>query len=454
MKRASYIKLLTLAAIVAITLLQGLWTVNVYGLLQKKLSEQINDVFTISINKDLMNRRNAIVDSTTNEIVGVVEVSDEKGVFSGPELIYQEFLIKKNQPIQLRMLDSIFHSEISKHNIYGDFIINRINLQTGEVLETTDSLGKGKLANAMASEIIPIRLDGSEGVQVLLVSPYRAVFRKMIFILVLSQLLVLFVGYVVFFLLRSFITEKRLRKFQADFSHALVHNMATPLGTIMQINNLMTKDTFVADTEKRNKSLKVSQQQILNLQALTDRILTVARSEQSKLAPHFEPINISEEVKNIVDTYSLQGKKEIVFSTHFQPEAITFSADRTMFGNIMDNLIDNAIKYSGTSVRINIECLLSEDGLIISIKDNGYGVSDKDKRIIFAKFQCGEAIKRGEAKGFGLGLAYVKSVAEAHGGTINLFSQKGEGTTFELFLPYRDKITAFPLKTGNGEEKN
>lgn len=442
MMKTKYIKLLTLSAIVVV-LLQVIWIVNVYQLLQRQLSIQINDIITASINKDLMNRKNIAIDSTTNEIVGIVEDDYEKGVFGGPELVLQEFMIKKNVLLSLYSLDTIFRSEAVKQNIHGAFVINRINPQTGKILETTDPLRRGTLHGAMASEVIPIRVDGSEGVQVLLVSPYRAVFSQMIFVLVLSLLLVLFVGYVFFFLLQSFVKEKQLRQFQTDFSHALIHNMATPLGTIAQINNLMANDKFAADSGKRNRSVDIAQQQILNLQALTDRILTVARSEQSHLVPKFTPVNITGEVRNMVNAYSLQSKKSVDFSTRFHPQEITFTADKTMLVNAMDNLIDNAVKYSGDAVEIEIECKLLEDGLLISIKDNGYGISDKDKRVIFAKFERGEAVTRGEAKGFGLGLAYVKSVAEAHGGTVNLYSKKGEGTKFELFIPFREKITSF-----------
>jgi len=440
MMKTKYIKLLTLSAIVVIVLLQVIWTVNVYQLTEKQLKQNVNDLFKTSVNKELMNRMES--DTSTDGVIGSVE-RDTTGVLTSYELMFQEYLSNKSIFVSLNVLDTIFLSEAVKQNIHGAFVINRINPQTGKILETTDPLRRGTLHGAMASEVIPIRVDGSEGVQVLLVSPYRAVFSQMIFVLVLSLLLVLFVGYVFFFLLQSFVKEKQLRQFQTDFSHALIHNMATPLGTIAQINNLMANDKFAADSGKRNRSVDIAQQQILNLQALTDRILTVARSEQSHLVPKFTPVNITGEVRNMVNAYSLQSKKSVDFSTRFHPQEITFIADKTMLVNAMDNLIDNAVKYSGDAVEIEIECKLLEDGLLISIKDNGYGISDKDKRVIFAKFERGEAVTRGEAKGFGLGLAYVKSVAEAHGGTVNLYSKKGEGTKFELFIPFREKITSF-----------
>lgn len=437
MKSVKQIRTLTYTAIALIVLLQGIWVVNAYKLIEKQVQAQTNEIFTVSVNKELMLRKNSVIDSTTNEIVGIVNDDFEKGVFSGPELIYQEFLIQKNNKIDINTIDSIFRSEIEQQKLQGNFIINRFNPETGKVLETTDPKEEGKLQGGMESEIIPIRIDGSEGVQVLLLSPYRTVFRQMLFVLFLSLILILFEGYALFYLLRSFRNERKLRQLQTDFSHALTHNMATPLQTIYQVNAMMKNDHLVADSEKRDKYVELAQQQILNLQALTDRILTVARAEQSSLSTDLKPVDVTHLIRDLIEKFSVQVKKKVHFTTHFTPDHIVFDADVTLLHNAISNLIDNAIKYSGESVEIEIICQLKENGLHIAVKDNGYGISTADQHIIFRKFERGKAVGRKEATGFGLGLSYVKSVAEAHLGTVNLFSKVGEGTLFELFFPYQ-----------------
>lgn len=260
----------------------------------------------------------------------------------------------------------------------------------------------------------------------------------MILVLVLSAIILLFVTYVFFFLVHSYFQEHRIRRLQTDFSHALIHDMATPLQTIFQINTLMKNERYVLDPAKRNKGIDVAQQQIVNLQALTDRILTVARAEQSKLVPQTELVPVRAMIEEIMDKFLVQSKKKIVFTTDFEPQSVDFESDRTMLSNAVSNLIDNAVKYSGESVQIHISCRIKDNGLYITVKDNGYGISEKDQLTIFAKFERGPAVKRQEAKGFGLGLAYVKSVAEAHQGTVNLYSKQGEGTIFELFIPFQN----------------
>lgn len=435
MKSVRQIHVITYIALGVTILLQGIWVNNAYRLTQKQLQVQIDGIFSLSVNRELIIR--AETDFTTNEDIGTVDQNYETGSFGSPQLLLQDFFAKKNHFISLHTLDTIFHSEITLQKLQGNFIINRLNPKTGEVLETTDPKGEGKLQGAMESEIIPLRMDGSEGLQVLLLSPYRTVFRQMLFVLFLSLLLILFVGYALFYLLRSFRNERKLRQLQADFSHALTHNMATPLQTIYQINAMMKNDHLVSDSEKRNKYVEIAQQQILNLQALIDRILTVARAEQSSLVTDLKPTDVTHLIRDLTEKFSVQAKKEVHFSIHFLPDLIIFNVDESMLHNAISNLIDNAIKYSGESVEIEIICQLKENGLYIGVKDNGYGISSSDQQTIFRKFERGKAVDRKEATGFGLGLSYVKSVAEAHLGTVNLFSKVGEGTLFELFFPYQ-----------------
>ena len=427
-----------------IILLQGIWIANVYQLMQKQLYATVNELLNVSLNKELAIRIKIIqeknIESQQTEIIS--ESDFEVGELISSELSFQDYLIKEKRFISLQKIDSVFHSETAKQNIHGKFIINRINPQTGEILETTDSLRKGKLQGALVSEVIPTRIDGSEGVQVLLLSPYRTIFLKMMYILALSVLLVLFVGYAIFFLLRSFIHEKKLRQFQTDFSHALTHDMASPLQTIAQVNAMMKNEKFVANADKRLKYIDIAQQQIVNLQALIDRILTLARFEQSRLVPEIGNVEITSIVRQLVEKFSVQTKKDVHFTTQFMPETVIFRADATMLYNAVSNLIDNSIKYSGESVKIDIDCHVKKNGLHIGVEDNGYGISEKNKAVIFAKFERGDAVTRKEAKGFGLGLAYVKSVAEVHGGTVNLFSKEGKGCNFELFIPFEKEHKA------------
>lgn len=435
MNSEKHIKLLTFLAILLVVILQGIWMYNVTQLTEKKITTQINETFKASIIKELMIRRNIEFDSISNEFIGTLEIDNDIGVFSKPELVYQEYLLRRNRKMDLMIIDSIFNSDIRTKNLYGQFIINLIDTKSGEVLETTDPKEKGILKGALRSQFIPVRLDKSEGLQIFLFSPYRTIFRQMLFMLVLSFVLILCVGYTVFFLLRSFIKERHIRQLHTDFSYALTHDMATPLQTIAQVNHLLDNEKIFHDQEKRGKYIRLAQQQILNLQALTDRILILARAEQSQLEIQPESLSLNQIVFSLMEKFSVQAKKKIHYTTFFSPEEITFHGDTILMQNAISNLIDNAIKYSGECVNIEIKCEQKEQATFIYIKDDGYGISKKDQEKIFAKFERGKAFMRNEVRGFGLGLSYVKKVMEAHQGTISLFSKEGEGSEFVLYVP-------------------
>ncbi|WP_418895065.1 sensor histidine kinase [Limibacterium fermenti] len=406
----------------------------------------MNESFKISVDIEMLIRENASKNlfltkkDDTNVLergVGIIDTDSISALGTSVSLMFQEYLFQNQFYISLPDVDSLFHSEINKQHIEGEFIINRLNPITGEVLETTGKNETGTLKGAMASTIIPIRMDGSEGMQVLLVSPYRTIFRQMTFILILSLLLVIFVGYAMFYQLRSVIKEKHLRQLQTDFSNALIHDMNTPLQTIAQVNALLKDDRISHHPEKRNTYIHLAQQQILNLQAIIDRILTIARAENTRLEVNLTLLSAKEIILPLVEKFQVQAKKQVTFTTDFIPEDILFQADRTLLTNAISNVIDNAVKYSGPSVTIDIRCEQIDNDVYIYIKDNGYGISKKDQEKIFAKFERGKAVERKEAKGFGLGLSYVKRVMEAHLGTVNLFSREGKGTEFVLYLPFR-----------------
>ena len=155
----------------------------------------------------------------------------------------------------------------------------------------------------------------------------------------------------------SFIKEKQLRQLHTDFLHALTHDMATPLQTLTQVNNLLANEKLYNDPVKRAGYINIAQMQLLNLQALTDRILTVAKAEKSSLEVNLSPINLRELVEPLTDKFSIQARNPVEFNLSFSPETILLQADATLLSNAISNLIDNAIKYSHVDyfLRLNFE---------------------------------------------------------------------------------------------------
>ena len=142
-----------------------------------------------------------------------------------------------------------------------------------------------------------------------------------------------------------------------------------------------------------------------------------------------EDIYLADMVNDLTNKQKMRGEKPVTFDIEIVDGTI-INADRMHLGNILNNLIDNAIKYSGETVAISIKATARQ----ISIKDNGIGISDSDIKHIFEKFYRAHTGNIHDVKGYGLGLYYVKSIVEKHGWIITAESEPGKGTTFTLSL--------------------
>lgn len=241
------------------------------------------------------------------------------------------------------------------------------------------------------------------------------------------------------------ITQRRLAQLREDFSHALIHDMKSPLNTIYAAVDQWKKGALDKNPEMRTQFGETAITQVLNLQALVDKILTIARLEKNNLTLDERLFNLPKMCQELVDKFSVQSKKKVQFNLHLNLEDEQILADPTYLLNAVSNLIDNAIKYSNDPVVIDISCRMDNNKLYIKVRDNGLGISKSDQLKIFEKFERGAAIGRKGAKGFGLGLNYVKRVAEAHGGTVAVSSIEGQGSEFVLFIP----LTVKALNTGD-----
>ena len=447
MRKISRIKLFTFTAILLVFTLQGIWLYRAYKETEAKLELEINDDFALAVEQEFMDRFKSFEKAPVTPYPGDTHPEEDVLFDSGKDtlsnenpgedfaIIIQEYLYYHKKFISLDTISAILSDLLAANNIHGKFVINRINSKTGELLESTGENYDGVLKGALYSDIIAIRIDKSESVQAVLISPLQAVFLQMAVVLILSVLLILFVAYALFYQMSSFLKEKQLRQLHTDFSHALTHDMATPLQTLTQVNNLLANEKLYNDPEKRAKYIDIARMQLLNLQALTDRILTVAKAQESTLEVNLSHINLRELMEPLTDKFSIHTKKQVEFVLSLSPDTIVIQADATLLSNAISNLIDNAIKYSGSNVKIILRCEQRESDVYIYIIDNGYGISEKDQKRVFTMFERGKAVTRKEAKGFGLGLSYVKTVVEAHVGAITLCSKEGEGSEFVLLFP-------------------
>lgn len=430
----SYIKLITILAILTVLLLQVMWLFNTYNLLEKELYNKINSALSQSVDKELTVRLSSTKIPEGTVISGEA-ITNEGGLDTGM-FGFQELLISFNRPLSLSVLDSIYFCDLKENNISVRYIINKIDPKTNKILKTTASDSTGELKGGMKSKIVPITKDNSEGIQAIIISPYEAIFQKMTLLLIASAIMAVVIGYCLFFQVKMIIRQNKIAQLRQDFTYAMIHDMKTPLSTILMGLNALKSGKLDDKKDKKDKYFAICAEESEHLHELAEKILTIAKLEENKLTLDKENIDLHTMIDTLIEKFKVKSTKEVVFTTFFSQDANFVVADQGYLKEAISNLIDNAIKYSHEKVNINISCIKENHYIKIKVKDNGLGISLRDQAKIFEKFERAAAVgKKDGATGFGLGLNYVLRVVQAHNGTIDVFSSKGEFSEFSINLP-------------------
>ena len=257
----------------------------------------------------------------------------------------------------------------------------------------------------------------------------KAVLKQMTGILVASVLILIVLVAVFLYLIHVIRTQKSLDEMKSDFTNNMTHELKTPISVAYAANDALLNFPDEDSPEQRRKYLEISQNQLEHLSGLVEQILSMSMERRKGLVLRKEEIYLADMVNDLTNKQKMRAEKPVTFDIEIVDGTI-INADRMHLGNILNNLIDNAIKYSGETVAISIKATARQ----ISIKDNGIGISDSDIKHIFEKFYRAHTGNIHDVKGYGLGLYYVKSIVEKHGWIITAESEPGKGTTFTLSL--------------------
>ena len=248
-------------------------------------------------------------------------------------------------------------------------------------------------------------------------------------ILVASMLILIILVAVFLYLIHVIRTQKSLDDMKSDFTNNMTHELKTPISVAYAANDALLNFPDEDSPEQRRKYLEISQSQLEHLSGLVEQILSMSMERRKGLVLHREDIDLAALVDDIVEKHRMKAEKDVTFTVDI-PSDFTVNADRMHLSNILNNLIDNAVKYSGEKVAIHIAA--EEDRLTVS--DNGIGMSQSDLKHIFEKFYRAHTGNLHDVKGYGLGLYYVHSIVEKHGWNISVESEPGKGTSFTLTL--------------------
>jgi signal transduction histidine kinase len=264
----------------------------------------------------------------------------------------------------------------------------------------------------------------------------RIVLRETALSLVLSIFSMLAVVALFMITYRNLMMEKRLSNLKTDFINNMTHELKTPLSTITVAGKTLEMPQVKNDERKVLDTARIIGKQSVHLNQLINMILEISMWERTQFELEKKKFSLEEVISEIVVCFKngCGHCASISESYNFNPADIEI--DLVYFTTLVNNLLSNAVKYSEMDPEIEIRGYTDGNKAVIRISDNGIGISRTDQKHIFDKFYRAASGNIHKYKGLGLGLYYVKKIAEAHGGDVSVSSKTGKGSTFTVTIPY------------------
>ena len=234
--------------------------------------------------------------------------------------------------------------------------------------------------------------------------------------------------------------QKKVSEMKTDFINNMTHEFKTPIATISLASDSILSPSILSNQDKVSRFIKIIKQENARMLGQVEKVLQMAQIEKENVELKLVQCNIHELIDNAVVNAELkiQAKGGTII-TNLDAKNPVIQGDVTHISSIINNLLDNAEKYTPESRNIVISSKNVKDGVEFSIQDNGIGMSKDSLKLIFEKFYRVHTGNIHDVKGFGLGLSYVKAMVDAHHGKITVKSEVGKGSTFSVFLPYKKK---------------
>jgi len=262
---------------------------------------------------------------------------------------------------------------------------------------------------------------------------------KMLPQFVFSLLLVLLTSAAFYLIYNNLQKQEKLIALKNDFISNVTHELKTPVTTVSVAIEALQHFNVLQNPTLTQEYLEISQNELNRLAMLVDKIMKMASFESKGIELQLTSINLPKLIEQILKSMKLQFEKykaEVSFEVKQKKEyeVFTIQADDVHFTSVIYNLLDNALKYSKKNSQIAIQLFDLGNKIQLVIKDNGIGIASEYQDKIFEKFFRVPTGNIHNIKGYGLGLSYVASVVQGHGGKIEVESKSGEGSCFKIEL--------------------
>ena len=261
------------------------------------------------------------------------------------------------------------------------------------------------------------------------------VLKRMAGLLIGSILLFLFVIGLLYYAIKSLITQKKITEVKTDFINNITHELKTPLATLSIATKSLRNDTIKNSPIAFDSTLGIVERQNNRLQKLIDQVLTNSLSAD-KIQLSKEQIIDNTFFKELIEDFKLSTQhNKLTIHNEVCIKEVLLRVDRFHFTTAILNILENAVKYGNEEIEITIHTTIRNNNYVIAITDNGIGISPKNQKEIFDKFYRVNDGNIHDVKGLGLGLYFTHQIITAHRGTIAIDSEVNNGTTFRIKIP-------------------
>ena len=236
-------------------------------------------------------------------------------------------------------------------------------------------------------------------------------------------------------LYRNLLKQQRLAELKNEFISNITHELKTPIATVGVAIEALKNFNAISDPDRTREYLDISSNELQRLNLLVDKVLKLSMFEKKEIELKYESFNLTELVEEVITSLRLQLEKNNVEISAAYSGDLSIQGDRLHLQSVIFNLVDNAIKYAKKDPVISINLEEKGDRVVLRFVDNGIGIPPEYRKKIFEKFFRILHGDTHDAKGYGLGLSYTAHVVRKHGGTIEVISEPGSGSTFIIELP-------------------
>jgi two-component system phosphate regulon sensor histidine kinase PhoR len=418
----SQITIIILAAsisLVGLTITQCSWVWNAINLVQEQHDHR--------------------VDMALEEVIdGMVNANDsELNRSENPFYSETQAEITFFEVIDTTLLTALLMQYIDYHKLDPDFEYAILKTSDDSIIySSSEIIPKSLKKNCHKACLSCLWKEEFFHLEVYFPSQRKVVLVEMSVWLVFTAIFFLILVFTFMYIINTIIKQKKLSEIKNDFINNMTHEFKTPISTISLASEVLLHTNADASPERIKKYLKIIYDENIRMRGQVDRVLQVARLDRDEFSLTKSEFDLHQLVRNTVQHLCFDQCEEITtVNYHFDADQFILNADEMHIKNVVTNLVDNAIKYSSNGTSLNIQTNNKQEGIVLSIEDDGIGMSKETIKHIFDKFYRIPTGNIHNVKGFGLGLYYVKNMVDAHGGHIEVKSEINMGSRFDIYLP-------------------